>query len=231
MAAPRSSVAQGGFWSTPQVKYSKETHDLLKEMMRESKLTNFQQRQVDRTLKDGGQLPLQLPPTSSIRRAKPPKLVTSSTILNPRNYSGGIRSRETMEAQGAFKKSDYVPPRYNTRSAREKEKLANIMAYGEDVPNIPMERVRKRLESPPPEPDRFDELQQEIEERQKFLSEMESLGRGEKYRNIIATEISQKIREMEIIDKKRSKELEDILKMQNKESQSSGIPHATVMIQ
>lgn len=34
-------------------------------------------------------------------------------------------------------------------------------------------------------------VQQEIEERQKFLSEMESLGRGEKYRNIIATEISQ----------------------------------------
>lgn len=53
----------------------------------------------------------------------------------------------------------------DTRSAREKEKLANIMAYGEDVPNIPMERVRKRLESPPPEPDRFDERKCLLPER------------------------------------------------------------------
>lgn len=44
-----------------------------------------------------------------------------------------------------------------TRSAREKEKLANIMAYGEDVDKIPLERVRRRLATPPPEPDRFDE--------------------------------------------------------------------------
>jgi hypothetical protein len=44
-----------------------------------------------------------------------------------------------------------------TRSAREKEKLANIMAYGEDVEKIPISRVQKRLETPPPEPDRFEE--------------------------------------------------------------------------
>ena len=44
-----------------------------------------------------------------------------------------------------------------TRSAREKEKLANMMAYGEDIEKIPMQRVRKRLETPPPDPDRFDE--------------------------------------------------------------------------
>ena len=44
-----------------------------------------------------------------------------------------------------------------TRSAREKEKLANIMAYGEDVDKIPLERVRRRLATPPPDPDRFDE--------------------------------------------------------------------------
>ena len=34
-------------------------------------------------------------------------------------------------------------------------------------------------------------VQLEIEDRQKFLSEMEALGQGEKYRQIIATEISQ----------------------------------------
>lgn len=37
---------------------------------------------------------------------------------------------------------------------------------------------------------------------------METLGEGKKYRTIIMTEISQKIRELELIDKERSKELD-----------------------
>ncbi|XP_076461773.1 UPF0193 protein EVG1 homolog [Babylonia areolata] len=230
MAAPGGkNVTQGGFWSAPQAQYSKQTHDLLKEMMKESKLTNFQQRQLDKTLRGGGQLPLRVPPTSSVQQAKPKKQPPPSKTLNPKNYSGGLRSRDTMEAQGAFVKPDYVPPRGITRSAREKEKLANIMAYGEDVEKIPLERVRKRLETPPPEPDRFDELQSEIEDRQKFLADMEALGQGENYRQIIATEISQKVREMEVIDKKRSQQLEEMMKKKAAQGQKKeGIPHATM---
>jgi hypothetical protein len=34
-------------------------------------------------------------------------------------------------------------------------------------------------------------VQKEVEERQKFIQEMESLGQGDKYRTIIQTEISQ----------------------------------------
>ena len=34
-------------------------------------------------------------------------------------------------------------------------------------------------------------VQGEIEDRQKFLADMEAMGKGEKYRQIIATEISQ----------------------------------------
>ena len=34
-------------------------------------------------------------------------------------------------------------------------------------------------------------VQSEIEDRQKFLADMEALGQGDKYRQIIATEISQ----------------------------------------
>nr|KAG5713872.1 hypothetical protein BaRGS_024499 [Batillaria attramentaria] len=198
-------------------------------MMRESKLTNFQQRQLDKTLRGGGQLPLQCPPTSSVKQKQQKKQPKPSKIVNPRNTTGGIRTRDTMEAQGAFIKPEYVPPRGNTRSAREKEKLANIMAYGQDVDKVPLERVRKRLETPPPPPDRFDELQQEIEERQKFLADMETLGQGDKYRTIIATEISQKIREMEEIDMKRSKELEEAIKKQAQGGKTeTSIPHATV---
>uniref|UniRef100_A0A7N6FBQ4 Uncharacterized protein n=1 Tax=Anabas testudineus TaxID=64144 RepID=A0A7N6FBQ4_ANATE len=44
----------------------------------------------------------------------------------------------------------------------------------------------------------------EIEERRQFLADMASLGQEKKYINIINTEISQKIRELETLDKARS---------------------------
>lgn len=41
----------------------------------------------------------------------------------------------------------------------------------------------------------------EISERQQFLEEMESLGQGREYRNRIMAEISQRVRELELIEK------------------------------
>ena len=44
----------------------------------------------------------------------------------------------------------------------------------------------------------------EIEERRNFLEEMENLGQGKEYRSRILAEISQRVRELEVLDKKRS---------------------------
>ena len=55
----------------------------------------------------------------------------------------------------------------------------------------------------------------EINDRRKFLYHMEKLGEGKDYRTLIVTEISQKIREMEVIDKKRSNELEQELRKES----------------
>ncbi|XP_012943132.1 UPF0193 protein EVG1 [Aplysia californica] len=222
-----SGQGQGGFWNAPQVVYSKQTHDLLKDMMRESKLTNFQQRHLQKTLKEGGQLPTRvLPTTSKVNNQKMKAVAPAPKVLNPKTYSGGVRSKDTMEAMGAFVKPEYVPQRGFTRSAREKEKLANIMAYGKDQPRIPMEKVKARLRTPSPLPDRFDELQSEIQERREFLQEMEALGKGEQYRSMIATEISQKVREMEIIDKKRTAELQQ--RIQKEESSRKAAPRTGI---
>ncbi|XP_032913364.1 UPF0193 protein EVG1 isoform X3 [Catharus ustulatus] len=54
-------------------------------------------------------------------------------------------------------------------------------------------------------------LVNEIQERREFLAEMEALGQGKKYQGIILTEISQKLHEMETIDKKRSEEMRNIM--------------------
>ena len=48
---------------------------------------------------------------------------------------------------------------------------------------------------------------EEIEERKEFLKEMEALGRGGEHRGKILTEISQRVRELELLDEERSTQL------------------------
>lgn len=50
----------------------------------------------------------------------------------------------------------------------------------------------------------------EIEERRAFLDQMAALGQDKLYRNTVETEISQRVRRLEIIDKMRSEELRDL---------------------
>ncbi|XP_074647672.1 UPF0193 protein EVG1 homolog [Tubulanus polymorphus] len=214
----RHQVEQGGFWNSPKVSYSQGTQQLLKEMMKESKLTNFQQRQLSSKMKNGETLPVQCNPTSSAQPHKrTPAKPREQKILNPRSYSGGIRSLETIESSGAYEKPIYRPaPKGPPMTDREKKRLGYLMAYGEDIPS-PRQLRRLKQGSDEnesevkPNKDRFDELLEEIDDRRKFLSEMESVGQGPKYRPIVETEISQKIREMEVIDKKQTAELEKII--------------------
>uniref|UniRef100_A0A8C0HKF2 Chromosome 22 open reading frame 23 n=1 Tax=Chelonoidis abingdonii TaxID=106734 RepID=A0A8C0HKF2_CHEAB len=90
---------------------------------------------------------------------------------------------------------------------REKQRLQNILATGKDMVEQKPQQKPVQTEEEIPEPDRFEELVNEIQERKEFLAEMEALGQSKQYRGIVLTEISQKLREMEIIDKKRSKDM------------------------
>ncbi|OXB77512.1 UNVERIFIED_CONTAM: hypothetical protein H355_015804 [Colinus virginianus] len=95
---------------------------------------------------------------------------------------------------------------------REKERLQNILATGKDVVQHQVKQMLVQTkEEETPELDRFEELLKEVQERREFLAEMEALGQGKKYQRIIFSEISQKMREMEIIDKKRSEEVKEIM--------------------
>ncbi|XP_064604431.1 UPF0193 protein EVG1-like [Liolophura sinensis] len=233
MASNRvTRVAQGGFWSSQTANYSKETQSLLKEMMKESKLTNFQQRHLENSLRKGSTLPLDVPPTFTPQKPKPVIQKQPSKVINVREYSGGIRSKDTMERRGDFEKPDYKPPPRRTRSAKEKIKLANIMAYGEDLPPPDMNKIRELAERKMKvkvKVDRFDELQKEIDERRAFLADMEKIGKASEYRPMIETEISQKIRDMEIIDKKKCAELQKMLdaeKAKSSKTEKGGIPEA-----
>ena len=197
------SVQKGGMFGTQQkAQYSKETADLLKNMMKESKLTNYQQRVMKESMKDGSALPTRVNPHHSkdgpsIVKKKKTKVVKKPT---------GVKTLQTIELEIAEDTSEpYKPPPITYDSQKEKERLNKILIFGTDKP-LPKPKLAPIVVRRPV--DRFAEIQEEIEERRGFMREMESLGQAEKHRVRIETEISQYIREMEVIDKKQNKVLQ-----------------------
>lgn len=205
-----------GFWtSTKPPQYSKETQDLLKVMMQESKLTNFQQRQIRDQLQSGGALPVQCHPSSSNTQVKPPVSASRTAKASIINTRPSLRPAERCRAGDAYTREKFQP-RATRDLNKEKSRLQNLMATGKELPDVPHVPPPQTGEDDKEERDRFDELVAEIQERWDFLEEMEALGRGKQHFNIINTEISQKLREMEIIDKQRSSELREALQKSEK---------------
>eukprot|EP00057_Strongylocentrotus_purpuratus_P026711 XP_011681185.1 PREDICTED: UPF0193 protein EVG1 [Strongylocentrotus purpuratus] len=181
-----------GMWNTQTPSYSKETQELLKVMMKESKLNNFQARQLQKTMKDGAALPLACNPTTSARPAQPLLPQKPSIRVNPKGYGKGVRTKEDIEDSGAYERDMYTGGGVTKSLDKEKERLQNYMAYGEDIPPISEERKREVLKTPEPEPmiDRFADLEAEIQERVEFLEDMKKMGKERQYKAIIGTEIS-----------------------------------------
>ncbi|KAL5473859.1 hypothetical protein EMCRGX_G028422 [Ephydatia muelleri] len=202
----RQPVAEGGLFSTPKATFSNETHQLLRVMMQESKLTNFQQRHLTEKLKNGDSLPLKCSPSSSktgatctksrVARARPPR-------------ASGLRQKATIDKM-VSPKEVYRPAPSRFDSTKEKKRLQNIMAYGRELGELVPARPA-HLDQEESEVDRFHEVLQEIEERKTFLAEMEALGKDKEYRAKIMTEISQRVRELEVIDKEKCSELTSAL--------------------
>ncbi|XP_015261477.1 PREDICTED: UPF0193 protein EVG1 [Gekko japonicus] len=205
-------VAKGtGFWHAPIVtEYSPETQELLKVMMQESKLTNFQQRHLRNCMKRGDSLPLHCNPTSS-KEPQLPKAVSSQPKVFLSFSPFGrphLRPAEACQAGDAYTRERFRP-RATRDLEKEKERLQNILATGKDKVEGARRKKPVKVEEVVPEPDRFEELVKEVEDRKQFLEEMEALGQGKLYQGIILTELSQKLREMEIIDKQRSEEVRE----------------------
>ncbi|XP_064310801.1 UPF0193 protein EVG1 [Phalacrocorax carbo] len=190
-------------------RYSPGTRELLRAMMEESKLTHFQRRCLMDCVKRGDTLPLQCHPTSS----KEPAPAVSPPVRQPSRLSikPHLRPAKVCQAGDAYTREKFKP-RARRDLEKEKQRLQNILATGKDVVEHKVKQMLVQTkEEEMPEPDRFEELMNEVQERKEFLAEMEALGQGKKYQRIVLTEISQKMREMEIIDKKRSEEIREIM--------------------
>ncbi|NWX16347.1 EVG1 protein, partial [Aegotheles bennettii] len=180
-------------------------------MIEESKLTGFQKRYLMDCVKRGDALPLQCHPTSSTEPAPAaPAFSPAACQLSRLSAKPHLRPAKVCQAGDAYTREKFQP-RAGRDLEKEKQRLQNILATGK---NVVEDKVVKQVlvrteEEEVPEPDRFEELVNEVQERREFLEEMEALGQGKKYRSIVLTEISQKMREMEIIDKKRSEEMRE----------------------
>ncbi|NWH63529.1 EVG1 protein, partial [Geococcyx californianus] len=157
----------------------------------------------------GDTLPLQCHPTSSKEPAEP-ALSPPVRQLSRLPAKPQLRPAKVCQAGDAYVREKFRPlPRRDLE--REKERLQNILATGKDVVEHEVKRTPVQTKEEIPKPDRFEELVNEVQERREFLAEMQALGQGKKYQSIILTEISQKMHEMEIIDKKRSEAVRDIM--------------------
>ncbi|XP_046855827.1 UPF0193 protein EVG1 homolog [Xenia sp. Carnegie-2017] len=211
---PRQPVAKGGLMAPSRHPVSKETQDLLKVMMQESKLTNFQRRQLNERLREGESFPTNVNPTTSARKEQANASKTAGTTknVNHKSLNGGKRTQAEILRRKEFDDDEpYRPLPGKCITEKDKRILQNKMSYGDEgaalIEQTPQPQNISRGGRLEPEIDRFDEVVELIEERKQFLDDMEKLGQGKKYRSLIAAEISKGIRELELIDKKRTEEL------------------------
>nr|XP_043884223.1 UPF0193 protein EVG1 isoform X1 [Solea senegalensis] len=171
-------------------------------MMQESRLSNLQRKQINECLKNGAALPLVPEHTSPTTPAQPK---SSKSVHKHLPGKPQRRSAESCRSGNSYVREKFWP--VPTRDLeKEKRRLQHMMATGQEEPT-----AASSLNAPTcwrsgvmEERDRYQEVLDEIEERRQFLSEMASLGQEKKYMSIINTEISQKIRELEALDKAHS---------------------------
>ncbi|XP_051753507.1 UPF0193 protein EVG1 [Ctenopharyngodon idella] len=181
--------------------YRTETRQLIQLMMQESRLTDFQQRQINNQLKNGGALPLTFTPLEQKKVQPEPRVSRLTSLIGHQQR----RSAERCSAGDNYKREQFQPSA--TRDLeKEKRRLQNVLSTGQTDAG-PTHSQRDSTERREQQIDRFQEVLDEIEDRRQFLEEMMTLGKGHQYEHLINTEISQKICELEDIDRKRSEEL------------------------
>lgn len=137
---------RGGLWNATKPVYSQQTQSLLKTMMQEAKLTNFQQRTLNNTLRSGGSLPSKVAPTFSEKPRQPVVEKTPLKHVNPKTSKGGLKKLDDIIISGAYEKSDYRPRPVRAMTDKEKDRLANIMAFGTDIEKLNLQTKKEESE-------------------------------------------------------------------------------------
>lgn len=195
---PSDRVAQGGFLHNPKVNYSKETMNLLKVLMEESRLTMMQRKKIDYHLRNGDPLPIP---------REPKHRLSCSTVPNEyRAKSCRRRTLDSIIASDAFNIEKFVPRNaYKQPSDMAKMKLQQQMS-GHQVEQQ-LERVKGKYKHQARQRgdddyDPVEEVLREINERVEWLDEMEKLGEAKRHRMVIQAQIQDKLNELKALQRK-----------------------------
>ncbi|XP_044759581.1 UPF0193 protein EVG1 homolog [Coccinella septempunctata] len=188
MEWPSKNVPRGGILHPQRVRFNPETKNYLKILMDESKMAMAQRKKSEYNLRDYESTPT----TRRSTKKRLPKVTIRPGSSKRRSYDSIIKS-------GALEREAFVPKPLINREV-EKRRLQDSMTYGQNGPPKPV--VKKPVKKPEKfKPlNRFDQLVQEIREREDWIAEMAQLGQDKKYKEIIDLQIQERIREMNRLD-------------------------------
>ncbi|XP_063904603.1 UPF0193 protein EVG1 homolog [Zophobas morio] len=192
MEWPSKNISHGGILHPAKTTYSPETHQLLRVLMEESKMSMQQRKKMNYYLRNGEPLPL---PTSRSSGQVSSRKKLPLVVIRP--GSSKRRSRDMILKSGAYEREKYIPREPPVDREKEKSKLQNKMAFGKEVKPKSKPKIEKMVEKNEVEVNRFDELVNEIKEREEWLRQMEKLGEGKKHQFVIQQQIQARIREMQ----------------------------------
>ncbi|CAH1154489.1 unnamed protein product [Phaedon cochleariae] len=191
MEWPSKNIPHGGILHPAKASYNPETKKFLQLLMDESKLTMMQRNKINYNLRNGEPLP------GTIKHHHQNTHMPEITL---RPNSSKRRSRESIINSGAYQVEKFLSNVPVMDREKEKEKLQNRMAFNKDVKVSEARFFRKQASKEDSEEvNRFDELVREIKEREDWLKEMEEMGRGNQYKQIIEQQIQEKVREMNML--------------------------------
>ncbi|XP_031775439.1 UPF0193 protein EVG1 [Apis florea] len=198
----------GAFHHPPRARYSEETKNLVKLLMEESKVSMMKRKSIQEAINKGKSLPLVMEKS----KMEANKHNLQYQVLMPTVWKK--RSKDMIVKSGAYEREQYRRLSPLRNKEKQKRHLASMMAYGKDIETPRESKIlhKTKQESHISDNDPIDDLIRGIQERMEFLSDMECLGMGKKYRPIIQQEVAHKLRLIESIDKQKCKEIQKEMK-------------------
>ncbi|XP_050528121.1 uncharacterized protein LOC126898223 [Daktulosphaira vitifoliae] len=183
MAYRTKICSQGGLFNAPRpFNYSAETRAFINQLINESKMTTLQRKAVGNLFKTGKQ---PIPERTDLR------LSAKSTPIK-RYRSSKPRTLKNIIESGAYEPDIFLPDLRTKNYNFEKEKLQSIMAFGKITKLDPVQQTKRKIDKKSKtytEEELIDSIILEIENREKFLIDMEMLGKEAMYQDSIINEI------------------------------------------
>nr|CBH09253.1 HM00016 [Heliconius melpomene] len=182
---PSKTIPHGGVFHTKVLEPSAARQDFLKLLLEESKLTIAQRRKNAFTLRQE-EVKQETKP-----RPQPPSVRPRTSR---RRSLSAIRASETLSVD------HYCPLKTGEDREKLKDKLANIMTYGDTDHKPPSPpRITKQKSKIPTKKEQWNDLLTQIRERAEWLAEMEDLGQAGPHRDLIKDQIAERMRALDAL--------------------------------